>query len=251
MITADIFHDIPEIKHGFFTRKNGFSTGLYESLNMGYGSSDQPENILKNYDYVCETLELKTILTLKQVHSSKVIIVTEPWTQNERPEGDALVTNLKNIGLGILTADCGPLLLADIENHIIGAAHLGRKGALLGLLENTITAMEELGANRNHIKAALGPTISCDNYQVGQDVYEEVLSYMPEYEYHLYDTTEKRKYNLDLSGLIADLCDEADIEFSDIKRCTYDESELFFSYRRSTHQKEADYGRLISVISLI
>jgi polyphenol oxidase len=251
MLTHDFFNDEPNLKHGFFTRQNGFSEGIYSSLNMGLGSNDTPQNIEKNYAYVKNTLQLDHLLTLKQVHSNMVVTVKSPWDMNARPEADAMVTNIKNIGLGILTADCGPLLLADKENHVIGAAHLGRKGILSGLLENTLEAMEELGANRNYIQAVLGATISKDNYQVGKDVYDEVMKFMPEYDYHVYDTPEPSKYHLDIVGLIGDLCDEADIEFAALNRCTYAEPDLFYSYRRSVHKQELDYGRLISVISLL
>jgi YfiH family protein len=251
MLTHDFFNDEPNLKHGFFTRQNGFSKGIYNSLNMGLGSNDAPDDVKKNYDYVKNTLQLQHLLTLKQIHSNTVITVTQPWDMQSRPEGDAMVTHLKNIGLGILTADCGPLLLADKENEVIGVAHLGRKGILSGLLENTIEAMEALGANRNYIEAVLGATISKDNYEIGKDVYDDVIKAMPEYDYHLYDTEDKNKYHLDIVGLIADLCDESDIEFSAMNRCTYKEEELFYSYRRSTHKKESDYGRLISVISLV
>lgn len=251
MLTHSFFNDEPNLKHGFFTRLNGFSKGLYTSLNMGLGSSDNPDDILKNYEYVKNTLELSHLLTLKQVHSNKVITVKTPWDINDRPEADALVTDLKNVGLGILTADCGPLLLADKENKIIGAAHLGRKGILSGLLENTIQAMEELGANRNYIQAVLGATITKDNYQVGKDVYDEIFKFMPELEHHLYDSHDSQKYHLDIVGMIADLCDEADIQFDNLNRCTYGEPDFFYSYRRSVHNHEPDYGRLISVISLI
>ena len=250
MLTHEFFTDEPNLKHGFFTRLNGFSDGIYSSLNMGLGSNDNPDTVLKNYAYVKETLGLEHLLTLKQIHSNKVITVTTPWDIQNRPEGDAMVTHMKNIGLGVLTADCGPLLLADKENDVVGCVHLGRKGILSGLLENTLEAMEALGANRNYIHAVLGATISKDNYEVGKDVYDDIYRTMPEYDYHLYEKSEKFKYHLDIVGMIADLCDEADIEFSALNRCTYGEPDLFFSYRHSVHKKEADYGRLISVIAL-
>lgn len=251
MLTHDFFNDEPNLKHGFFTRHNGFSEGIYSSLNMGLGSNDNPDTVKKNYAYVKNTLQLDHLLTLKQVHSNRVITVSTPWESENRPEGDAMVTRLKNVGLGVLTADCGPLLLADKDNHVIGVAHLGRKGILSGLLENTLEAMEALGANRNYIQAVLGATISKDAYQVGKDVYDDVIKAMPEYAYHVYDTSEPSKYHLDIVGLIGDLCDEADIEFASLNRCTYSEADLFYSYRRSVHNKEADYGRLISVLSLV
>ncbi|MFT6071670.1 MAG: YfiH family protein [Alphaproteobacteria bacterium] len=251
MITHDILNEQPNLKHGFFTRKNGFSTGNYASLNMRIGSNDNPIHIAKNYAYVKETLQLDSLLTLKQTHSNKVITVTDPWDISNRPEGDGFVTSLKNIGLGILTADCGPLLLADTVNQIVGAAHLGRKGALTGLLENTVQAMEAIGADRSSIQAVLGATISHNNYEVGHDVYQEIATLMPNKLHHLCSALQPEKYKLDMLGLICNLCEDANISFHALDYCTYDNPDLFFSYRYNTHQNQSNYGCFISAISLI
>jgi len=251
MITDKTLLSYENIKHGFFTRKNGFSEGVFKGLNMRRGSADNPEHIEKNYQYVKNTLALDALLTLKQTHSNKVITVTHPWSVAQRPEGDAMVTNLKNVGLGILTADCGPLLLTDPVNNIIGAAHLGRKGALHHLLKNTIEAMENLGAKRHLIYAALGPTISKDNYDVGLDVYQEIIDTMPDKITHLETITPHQHYKLDMPALIGTLCTDIGIKFQSLDLCTYANQDLFFSYRRSTHQQEKNYGCCISVIGLI
>lgn len=248
-LTSDIFKNIPFIKHGFFTKQNGHSTGIYASLNMGKGSKDHPENITQNYEYVQEQLDIQKLQTLYQIHSNNVVTLTDNLVE-PLPKADAMVTNQPHIALGILTADCGPLLLADPMNKVIGAAHMGRKGTLTGLLENTLIEMEKLGANRQSIIAVLGPTISKDNYEVGQDVFEEVKKHRPDYIHHLYKTDKTGKYLLDMHGLIQEICDNAHIQFENLNRCTYAEPELFYSYRHSTHLNQRDYGRLISVIAL-
>lgn len=249
MLKHDVF-DIDGLKHGFFTRQNGHSQGIYASLNMGKGSQDNPQHVFKNYQTVKHALGLENLQTLNQIHSDIVVTLCDAQELSDLPRGDALVTNIENIGLGILTADCGPVLLADTKNHVIGAAHMGRRGALGGLLQNTVAAMENLGAQRPHIHAVLGPAISKPNYQIGQDIFDEIHLRTPQYQQHIHHSNHAGKYLLDMHALIRQICIDTGINFHNLERCTYAEAELFFSYRRSTHYQEPDYGRLISVIAL-
>lgn len=251
MFTHNKMLELHHIQHAFFSRKGGYSSDVYDSLNCGYGTKYSRENIQKNYDYVHHMMDSQKLLTLKQIHSNKVITVTEPWTLENRPEADAMVTNIPHITVGILTADCGPLILSDKEKNIIGAAHLGRKGTFTGLLFKTVDAMVKLGATRTNIVAVLGPTISKENYEVGIDVLDDIMDKMPEYKRHLYNITDKKdQFLLDLPRLIAAQAQDAGIDFFDLQRCTYAEEEYFFSYRRTTHKKEEDFGRLLSAIHI-
>ena len=251
IFTHPLLQTLPHIRHGFFSRKNGHSTDIYGSLNCGYGTHDNPNNVKKNYDFVCDNMQTPQCLTLKQIHSNKVITVTESWDLDNRPEADAMVTNLKNLSLGVLTADCGPLILADKTKNIIGTAHLGRKGVFSGLLFHTINAMVALGAKKSNIVAVLGPTISKINYEVGREIFINIMDRLPEYRRHIHIIRDKPShYLLDLPAIIQQQAQSAGVIFADLKQCTYADQEHFFSFRRSTHQHEEDFGRLISTISL-
>ena len=251
MFTHASLLNIPHIQHGFFSRKNGHSQGQYASLNCGWGSGDNAEIVQKNYDYICKKMNVPYINTCKQIHSNIVVRVDSPWTVEHRPSADGMVTNTENIGLGVLTADCGSVLFADKKNGVIGAAHIGRKGALSKLFCNMIDEMGTLGANIEHIVAVLGPSISKDNYQVGQDIFHEMQTTYPEFLPHIYPHhTDNTSFLLDVAGIIAQQAQNMGVEFHNINMCTYANPDDFFSYRYNTHQKQSDYGRLLSVISL-
>ncbi|MEM6602701.1 MAG: peptidoglycan editing factor PgeF [Pseudomonadota bacterium] len=246
------FQSLKHIDHAFFTRKGGVSEGVYESFNFGYGSQDKIEHILKNYEKAALQLQADFILTCRQIHSDKVITVEQIWTKDNRPEADAMVTYLKNVPLGILTADCGPVLFADQNKNIIGAAHLGRKGALSGLLFHTVDAMEKIGASRKDIIAVLGPTISKENYEVDAVIYDDMRQNHPAYLPFIHRHFDKKDhFLLDIPGIIQHQAHEAGITFLNLNECTYHNSEFFFSYRKATHLKLPDCGRLLSAIKII
>ncbi len=242
------------INHGFFTREGGVSTGLYASLNTGQGSNDEPENVAENRARIATHLgvEPTNLVSVYQVHSNDVAIVTAPWQGDNRPKADSMVTNISNMALGILTADCGPILFADHAAHVIGAAHAGWKGAISGVLENTITAMETLGAARKNITACLGMTISQDNYEVGQEFLNQFLAANADNKQYFIPSKTPDHYMFNLPAFITMRLTQAGIgSIEDLGLCTYAYEQRFFSYRRTTHRKEPDYGRHMSAIMLV
>lgn len=236
--------------HGFFTRKGGASSGIFAGLNCGFGSSDQREIVSINRTRVAQSMDVvpENLVTIHQVHSPDVEIITDP-AQETRP-ADAMVTNLPGIALAILTADCQPVLFADPKAGVIGAAHAGWRGALDGVLESTIEAMESLGADRANIRAAIGPTISQRAYEVGPEFFDGFIQDNTDNDrFFAQGNGDRMMFDLPAYGLHR--MREAGIgEAEWIRHCTYSDPERFFSYRRTTHAGEADYGRLISVIRL-
>lgn len=244
--------DLRPIRHGFFTRALGVSGGIYAGLNCGTGSNDDPQSVRINRNRVADTAGLKSdaLLSLHQVHSSDVIEVTAPGWDNERPKADAMVTKAKAIGLGIVTADCAPVLLADKTAGVIGAAHAGWQGALGNITENTIQAMVGLGAARENIIASIGPTISQKAYEVGPEFFETFRAENPGFT-RFFVNGERDKMQFDLPSFLLHRLRESGVASANwIARCTYGEPRSFFSYRRATHDGEPDYGRLLSVIRL-
>jgi YfiH family protein len=239
------------IAHGFFTREGGVSDGIYRGLNVGSGSNDDPERVRENRRRVAETLgaPLSHLVTVHQVHSADVMTVTGPL-EGERPKADAMVTATPGVVIGALSADCGPVLFADAEAKIIGAAHAGWRGAIGGILENTIDAMIALGARRDRIQAVLGPTIGPDNYEVGSEFYEQFADANLSYRTFFRDSAKEDHKMFDLWSFITTRLEREGVRASSLQTCTYADEELFFSYRRSTHRKEADYGRQISAIMI-
>ncbi|TVR09473.1 MAG: peptidoglycan editing factor PgeF [Salinarimonadaceae bacterium] len=240
------------VSHAFFTREGGRSNGLYASLNGGLGSADEPVRIIENRALMARTLGVtpKRFLSLKQVHSQDVVVVEEPWDDGARPTADAMVSARPGIALAIATADCAPVLFVDTRAGVIGAAHAGWRGALAGVLDATIARMEGLGARRADIAAALGPTISQPNYEVGPELREAFLAGDASAARY-FAPGEGDRLLFDLPGYIgARLAALGVGAFEDVRRCTYAEDERFFSYRRATHRAEPDYGRLISSIAL-
>jgi YfiH family protein len=240
------------IRHAFFTRQGGVSDGIYASLNGGIGSSDEPAKVQENRRRMVEALgvEHDALISVYQVHSPDAVIVEGPW-RGERPKADALVTAMPGLALGITTADCGPVLFADEEARVIGAAHAGWRGAVTGVLESTLTAMERLGARREKIVAVLGPTISQNAYEVGPDFIRRFTEEAPGHERFFKEAERPDHAMFDLPGFIGGRLEAAGIgAFTNLGLCTYSDEERFFSYRRTTHRKEPDYGRLISAITL-
>ncbi len=246
IITSDA---IP-FRHGFFTRKGGASSGIFAGLNCGAGSSDQSEIVAINRTRVAEAMgvELPALINMNQVHSADVVPVTGPLA--ERPRADALVTATPGLALAVLTADCQPVLFADRKARVIGAAHAGWRGAFDGVLEATLDAMEGLGARRADIAAVIGPTISQAAYEVGPEFFETFTDEdRDNARFFANGTGDRMLFDLPAYGLHRlRAAGVGQAEWTG--HCTYCDPERFFSYRRSTHAGEADYGRLISVIRL-
>lgn len=240
------------IRHGYFTRKGGVSEGIYQGLNVGLGSNDNREAVLENRSRVAGHFGFtpQHLISPYQVHSCDVLEVSNIWPDGERPKVDALVSATPGIAIGVLTADCGPVLFADIKNNVIGAAHAGWKGATGGILENTIAAMEKIGASRQHIQAVLGPTISQQSYEVGPEFIERLISMDAKNKQYLIPSEKDNHAMFDLPGYIVNRLNEAGVSGSWTGDCTYVNEENFFSYRRTTHRSEPDYGRQISAISI-
>lgn len=240
------------IRHGFFTRRGGASSGVFEGLNCGPGSSDQTEVVAINRARVADAMGVTPdeLCRVHQVHSAKVETVVAPQTGHP-PEADALVTAEPGLALAILTADCQPVLFADARAGVIGAAHAGWRGAIGGVLEATIDAMEAIGARREDICAVIGPTISQSAYEVGQEFFEEFTDTDPEYARFFVNGQAADKYHFDLPSFGLHVLREAGVGQAEwVRACTYSDPARFYSYRRSVHQREADYGRLISAIRL-
>lgn len=244
------------LRHAFFTRQGGVSKGIYASLNGGIGSEDDKADVAENRARMAAHLGVMPdhLVSLYQIHSPTCLEVTQPWGAGERPQADAMVTRKKGIALGIGTADCGPVLFADPKVQVIGAAHSGWKGAKGGVLEATIDRMEALGARRERIIAVLGPMLSQKNYEVGPEFLANFLAEdaanIRFFAKNGQGLGEKADHPLfDLPGYISMRLARAGIgTIEDLAFCTYADPERFYSYRRKTHLREADYGRLISAI---
>ncbi len=248
IITVD---DLSQFRHGFFTRRGGASDGVFQGLNCGLGSSDQTEIVQINRTRAAEAMggKLADLVTAHQVHSADVVTISGP-VSGGLPMADGLVTATPGVILGILTADCAPVLFADPENGVVGAAHAGWKGAIGGILEATIDAMETLGADRGQIVAAIGPTISQGSYEVGPEFFDRFRDEDDaSTRFFAGGTGDRMKF--DLPGYALDRLRTAGVgEALWTRHCTYADPDLFYSYRRSTHRQEADYGRLLSAIRL-
>ncbi|MGO9133012.1 MAG: peptidoglycan editing factor PgeF [Methylovirgula sp.] len=239
------------IAHGFFTRNGGVSQGLYATMNGGVGSKDERDAVLENRRRMATHLGVPHLLVPFQIHSPDALIVDTPFGPDERPRCDALVTATAGLGLGVTGADCGIVLFADEAHQVIGAAHAGWKGALTGVLEATLAAMEKLGAARATIKAALGPTIGPQSYEVGPEFFERFRSENNVYECFFAPSVRDHHYMFDLQGFIAFRLRKAGVgHFKNLDLDTYADETRFFSYRRSVHRKEEDYGRLVAAIAL-
>ena len=253
MLQADSLSRRDGIRHAFFTRAGGVSDGVYASLNGGVGSRDAAERVAENRTRMAAALAVmpERLLTAYQVHSPEVVTVERPWSHDARPRADAMVTRTPMLALGITTADCGPVLFADTEARVIGAAHAGWRGALAGVLEATVAAMERLGAKRGRIAAALGPTIRQPSYEVGQDLVDRFLAADPANARFFVAAERPGHAQFDLPAFIVSQLERAGVGVAeDIGCCTYADPERFYSYRRTTHRREEDYGRHINAIVL-
>lgn len=252
MITLDILQSVSGVGHGFFTRQGGVSEGIYASLNCGPGSNDDPERVRENRRRAMSALGLpaEALVTLYQHHSPTVVTVEGPW-QDGPPKADAMVTRERGLALGILTADCVPVLFADGEAGVIGAAHAGWKGAIGGVAEATIGAMEALGARRGSLRCAIGPAIEQASYEVGPEFPERFLEQDPANRAFFSPSSRDGHFQFDLKGYVASRLAAAGVEALEISPAdTRSEEERFFSYRRATLAGEPDYGRDLSAIFL-
>jgi len=251
MITARTLA-LDGIHHGFFTRHGGVSEGPYATLNGGLGSRDGAASVAKNRARMADALGVKpqALLTAYQTHSPDVVIIDTPWSVEARPRADAIVTRTPGLAVGVTTADCGPILFADPVARVIGAAHAGWRGALAGITDATIAAMKSLGARPEHIRVALGPMIRQHNYEVGPDL---ITRFMTDAANERFFAAAARKGHalFDLAGYIRARLAQAGIrQVEDLALCTYADAEQFFSFRRSTHLGDSDYGRHVSAIAL-
>ncbi|NDW47983.1 peptidoglycan editing factor PgeF [Ruegeria sp. PrR005] len=247
ILTAD---SLSFVRHGFFTRRGGASSGVFSGLNCGTGSSDQTDVVALNRARVADAMGLNgtPLQAVHQVHSNTVVTVTEPL--QEKLRADAMVTNVPGLALSVLTADCQPVLFADRDAGVVGAAHAGWRGTLDGVLEATLDAMEDLGAERGNVVAVIGPSISQRAYEVGPEFFETFFDEDAENaRFFANGPGDRMMFDLPAYGL-SRLRDAGVGEAEWTRHCTYSDADRFYSYRRSTHAGEADYGRLISVIRL-
>lgn len=253
MLQAPSLSTLDRIRHGFFTRSGGVSDGVYASLNGGVGSDDAPDKVAENRARMAQALGVapERLLTPYQIHSPDVVVADAPWTHAARPRADAVVTRIPGLAIGVSTADCGPLLFADPQAGVIGAAHAGWRGAFTGVIEKTVAAMEALGADRGRILAALGPTIRQPNYEVGPEFVERFIA-ADAGNARFFSPAERPGHAMfDLAGYIGERLQRAGVgNFEDLGLCTYAEPDRFYSYRRTTQRGEPDYGRHINAIAL-
>jgi polyphenol oxidase len=253
LIRAPMLSALAGIGHAFFTRKGGVSDGLYKSLNAGIGSNDAPANVSKNRARMAGAVGVRPdcLLTCYQIHSPEVVTVTKPWPADARPRADALVTSVPGLAIAVSTADCGPVLLADERARVVGAAHAGWRGAFTGVIEATLKAMEQSGAERANIVAALGPMIRQSNYEVGPEFIARFKADDDIHEQFFRPAGRAGHALFDLAGYITARLIRAGVtRIQDVDRCTYADPETYFSYRRSVHRGESDYGRHLNAIAL-
>ncbi len=241
------------IRHAFFTRDGGVSGGIYASLNSGIGSADDAANVAENRARMARVLgvDADRLITAFQIHSPRVVVADAPWDVETRPKADAIVTRTPGLAIGVSTADCGPLLFADAQARVIGAAHAGWRGAFSGVIEGTIAEMEKLGADRGRIAVALGPLIRKTNYEVSQSFMDQFLRADETYARFFVPAAREGHAMFDLPAFIESRIAQSGISrFEDIGICTYSDPDRFYSYRRSTHRAEPDYGRHVNAIVL-
>ncbi len=246
--------DAERTAHGFFTREGGLSAGIHAGLNCGYGSDDKSAIVRENRARVAEALGVgaENLITMHQIHSADVHLAARPWRPGTAPRGDAMVTTTPGLALGILTADCAPVLFADSESGVIGAAHAGWRGALSGVLEATVQTMEDQGARRDRISAVLGPCIAQDSYEVGLEFQAQFVARNRGFAGYFAPSERPGHYQFDLAGFVMSRLAGLGLgQYNDMALDTYADDSLFYSYRRSCHRDEPDYGRQIAAITLL
>ena len=252
MLASSLLSAVPGLRHAFFTREGGVSDGIYAGLNGGLGSNDDPALVAENRRRMAEQMGVAPthLIGVHQIHSPDALVATGPWQTADRPKADAIVTQNEGLAISITTADCGPILFVDPKARVIGAAHAGWKGALTGVLEATIDAMEKLGADRNGMVAAIGPLIRQPSYEVGSEFVERFVNADAENALFFLPGERNGHSMFDLAGFIRMRLENAGIlMIDDLGVDTYSD-ERFFSYRRSVHRKEPDYGRHVHAIAL-
>lgn len=253
MITSAVLSRAEGIRHGFFTRLGGVSGGIYASLNCGVGSKDEPDCVHENRARVLRRLgaDPAAIATPYQVHSANVVVTERAWAPGEAPRADAVVTTRPGLAVGVLTADCAPVLLCDPTARVVAAVHAGWRGALAGVVEATVVAMQSLGADCERMRACVGPAISQAAYEVGPEFEQRFLAAGEENARYFRRSNGTSRAHFDLVAYIADRLTSAGVaEVETAGLCTYREEERFYSFRRATHRGEGDYGRQISAILL-
>lgn len=252
-IEAPSLKALSGIRHAFFTRQGGVSTGLYASLNGGMGSNDDPAAVAQNRARMAQEIGIapEALLALWQVHSADPVLATQPWTREDAPKADAIVTTTAGLGAAVAVADCGPILFADPDARVVAAAHSGWKGAVSGIIGATVALMEQQGAKRGNIRAVIGPLIRQPSYEVGEDFVARLLAEDKGFARFFAPADRAHHALFDLPGFIRLRLEQAGVGFiEDLGLDTYADEARFFSYRRTTHRKEADYGRLIAAITL-
>ena len=247
----DALATLPGIAHGFFTRHGGVSEGIYASLNCGIGAQDKPDAVSQNRARVAARLGAHRLLTAHQVHGTTAVVADAATAATWRPEADALMTTTPGVAVGVLTADCAPILLADAPARVVGAAHAGWRGAVAGVAEAAVAAMEGLGADRRHMVAAVGPCIGLEAYAVGPELEAEFLAQDAANARFFVRTSSEARPHLDLSGYVAHRLRLVGVAaVAAASACTFTMQKDFFSYRRSRLNAEPDYGRQVSAIVL-
>lgn len=253
MLTIGPMNDLPGVRHAFFTRQGGVSSGLYDSLNCGFGSGDCPDKVAENRALAMAKIDLPAehLATVYQVHSPTVVEVERPWNREDSPQADAMVTRQEGVGLGILTADCVPVLLADAKARVVGAAHAGWRGAFDGVLDAVVEAMTGLGAAPERIVAGIGPAIAQRSYEVGPEFRQRFLERAEDHDDFFCPAKRADHYMFDLKGFVArTLAQTGVVKVQSLPCDTCAEPGRFFSYRRATLTGDSDYGRGLSVIYL-
>src|SRR5215213_10739411 len=252
MLGSPLLSSVPGLRHAFFTRHGGVSVGLYDSLNGGLGSNDDQANVAENRRRMAEQMgvEPSHFLSPWQIHSPDALVVSGPWSDISRPRADALVTRVEGLAIGVTAADCGPILFVDPNARVIGAAHAGWKGALTGIVESTVDTMIQLGAERTGIVAAIGPLIRQHSYEVGAEFVDRFIEADAENAVYFSPSARDGRAMFDLAGYIRMRLENAGVlMIDDIGVDTYSD-DRFYSYRRSVHRNEADYGRHVHAIAL-
>jgi YfiH family protein len=252
MLGSPLLSAIPGLSHAYFTREGGVSDGIYDSLNGGIGSNDVASHVAENRRRMAQQMGVEPahFLTLFQVHSPDVVVASAPWDAAARPRADAIVTRTEGLAIGVTAADCGPILFVDPNARVIGAAHAGWKGALTGVVESTVEAMEKLGADRTGIVAAIGPLIRQHSYEVGGEFVERFVEADAENALFFIPSTRAGHAMFDLAGFIRMRLENVGVLMIDDTGIDTYSDERFYSYRRSVHRGEPDYGRHVHAIAL-